>query len=594
MNNHKHYRRTMADTVEELKQSSNGSSMAHLATEPHAILSVENPKHLQPGQQPMTHEAAMQHLQSLGTGKVHDMSGHYGSPERSIFVSHPTPEQLQGVRDLAHATGQESHIESTGQHHKMYFSHGPDAGKIVTGTGTDFHSVKPHDYYSVLGDATFTHNFDFGKSELQKNSKLVHFGRVAGLKQLDPNYQGTGAKGAENKHGVPDVKSTYFYREGSAYEPDVMQGAASKYGITADESKLYDLAKDPAKIISNLRTASLDRQVNPGSVTRDEILSALKAAGYHGYHNSSSPLAHAVGMFHPTTPESEEPAHKSELKKSPILAEQDPDFAEYKLENHAFDPAKHKTIKESPAGNSPSGTPMTHHVYKDAVGNINHSLHLGNPSRPISVIHGHIADETDPKSGFVAMNTATADHHQGQGLGTKLKELALKHHGVMQSDVSVSTPEDETWNKLAQVPGVTVNRGRNQYDIAADDDIMHFDSLPQSDREELEMDAAAEPHVARYKKPKKLVASEKPNRNLSNMLTKSTLPWSKAPTGASFNHPVHGSVGIVKGANDFKVVHNGKVVGSHNTKQGVMQHAATYMRSLANNTQKVVKPKGTV
>jgi GNAT superfamily N-acetyltransferase len=143
--------------------------MKHLVSQPHAILSVENPKYQ--GREMISHEDALSLLNQGGRNNAISMQGHYGAPERSILVSNPTGEQLDLVRKIAHSTGQESHIESNGKQHKMLYSNGPEAGKVVTGSGTSFHQTTPEDYYSVLPDgSTFTHNFDFDKSEnLNKN-----------------------------------------------------------------------------------------------------------------------------------------------------------------------------------------------------------------------------------------------------------------------------------------------------------------------------------------------------------------------------------------------------------------------------------------
>lgn len=138
--------------------------MKNLVTQPHAIFSVENSPYPDKVASSMNHEQAIAHLQSKGPGKVHSIAGHYGSPERSIFVSNPSPEQSQAVRHLALQTGQESHIESDGTNHKMLYNHGPKAGTMETGTGTDFHAQKPADFYSQMPDGTtFTHRF--GKTE---------------------------------------------------------------------------------------------------------------------------------------------------------------------------------------------------------------------------------------------------------------------------------------------------------------------------------------------------------------------------------------------------------------------------------------------
>jgi Protein of unknown function (DUF5661) len=154
--------------------------MKHLIRRPHIILNTENGLHAAPQSRRISHGVAMRALQMLGGGKVVPISGRYGGQdEGSILISDPSEKQAQLARQLAQTTGQESHIESDGYSHKMYFDNGPDAGKIVHGKGTVFHDHPPADMYSVMPDkTTFSHNFDFdapqadmGKSEINALAK---------------------------------------------------------------------------------------------------------------------------------------------------------------------------------------------------------------------------------------------------------------------------------------------------------------------------------------------------------------------------------------------------------------------------------------
>lgn len=147
---------------------------------------------------------------------------------------------------------------------------------------------------------------------------LHHYSRIPGLQQLDPNKQGTGARGHENKHGVPDVRVTYFYREGTETEPDVVNQATTKYVVHTPDEHLYDIGTDPKGIIGSLREQSQNRQVNPGQVTRDDMLGAVRDAGHHGFFNSKSALPNAVGLFHPTQPHEEIDLKGQGMKKAQI------------------------------------------------------------------------------------------------------------------------------------------------------------------------------------------------------------------------------------------------------------------------------------
>lgn len=140
--------------------------MKNLVTRPHIILSVQNSPYPDKVTNPLSHEEAIAKLKSAGAGQVLSLQGHYNKPEESILISNPSDAQAKMARELAHSTGQESHIESDGHSHKMYFNHGPEAGKIVYGKGTVWHENKPNDYYSTLPSGEhFTHNFDFEKTE---------------------------------------------------------------------------------------------------------------------------------------------------------------------------------------------------------------------------------------------------------------------------------------------------------------------------------------------------------------------------------------------------------------------------------------------
>jgi hypothetical protein len=175
--------------------------MRNLVSRPHIILSVENPGY--PASSPVSHDVAVKSLEKLGGGKVHTIKGHYGKPEQSILISDPSDEQAQFARHLAHSTGQESHIESDGHSHKMYFNNGPKAGSIVHGRGTKWHSKAPKDYFTTLPSGeTFTHNFEMEKAEKTPGSGV----------KINPQHGAQIAQAYESmKHDPshPDVKAAY-------------------------------------------------------------------------------------------------------------------------------------------------------------------------------------------------------------------------------------------------------------------------------------------------------------------------------------------------------------------------------------------------
>ena len=174
---------------------------------------------------------------------------------------------------------------------------------------------------------------------------------------------------------------------------------------------------------------------------------------------------------------------KSELAKAPVITDQEPDFAERKLSVMNFNPKIHHdlTTTEVEPG-------LFHHTYKD-IGEetaLTHSLSHGDPKKPISIIVGETNSKEDNQpSKYTALITATHKDFQGKGYGTKLKQLALNHHGSIQSDAIVSPPEHDSWKRLGRQKGVMVNLG---------------ETLDGGGNEQDIIEASHSPHVAKIKK----------------------------------------------------------------------------------------------
>lgn len=132
---------------------------------PHFLLSAQNPKYPEHNQLGLDHDTVLQHLTGAGYD-AHGVDGHYGAPEKSIIVYGVTPDHAEKLHGLAARMGQDSSIYSTGTHHEMRFHHGEDAGKKITGVGTQHHSQKPGDFFTTLPGGThhFTHNFKFDEA----------------------------------------------------------------------------------------------------------------------------------------------------------------------------------------------------------------------------------------------------------------------------------------------------------------------------------------------------------------------------------------------------------------------------------------------
>lgn len=138
------------------------------------------------------------------------------------------------------------------------------------------------------------------KSELEKSdTPLYHYSTQNGLTHIDPNFQGTGAPSEENRRGTPEIKRSYYYNKDEP-EDIVKQSAKSKYiAHLPSDHRIYDIAADKDQLIPKLKQESMKRQVNQGVVSSEDYLKAIKDAGYHGYHNPSSQIPHALAMFYP-------------------------------------------------------------------------------------------------------------------------------------------------------------------------------------------------------------------------------------------------------------------------------------------------------
>ncbi len=318
---------------------------AVLARKPHFIFSAENPMYPENHVYNLKHEEVVSLLKKKGY-QVEEVKGHYGGhPERSIIVHNTTKHAVRHLHNLAKKLGQESSIASDGYNHEMHMHGGPNAGLHFKGQGTAIHKRKPDDYYTQMNDGTtFSHHFNFDeahekhssafapeklstkKSEVDfiksepnhpmigagPHTKLIHFSPTSGLKTIDPHYQGNRIKDASSKRGKPMHPVSFFYMEGAKPEALVTNGSVSKYVARLGHSKIYDLGTDPDGIRHQLHEAAKNRQVNPGTFTRDELDEAIKAKGYHGIYNSaheSEDMRKVVGMYHKVDVEKEHPFH---------------------------------------------------------------------------------------------------------------------------------------------------------------------------------------------------------------------------------------------------------------------------------------------
>jgi hypothetical protein len=323
----------------------------NLIKTPHFIFSAENPMYPENHIYNLTHEKVVSMLKGKGY-QVEEARGHYGKPERSIIVGNVNPNSVKHLQKLARGLGQESSIVSDSYNHEMHFHGGENEGLHIKGQGTTIHKRKPDDHFTEMKDGTsFSHIFNFDEAHPKESSafkqpsistkkseidfvksepnhplvnphpdtKLIHFSTTEGLKEIDPNFQGARIKDASSKRGKPEHPVSFFYLEGAKPEALVTSGASRKYTARLGNRKVYDLGTDPDHIRHGLREASKNRQINPGSFTRDELDSAIKAKGYHGVYNSaheSEDMRHVVGMYHPTPVEKEVPFHPRDAERA--------------------------------------------------------------------------------------------------------------------------------------------------------------------------------------------------------------------------------------------------------------------------------------
>ena len=151
----------------------------------------------------------------------------------------------------------------------------------------------------------------------KKGESRVHYGVKPGIKSIDVNRMGTGARSEEYRQGVPDVGRAYYYREGATPEPLVTQAAKAIYRVRLDPShKLYDLGTDPEGLSGPSRERFLAGEgLNS---PEDTLLQAIKDRNYHGYHNSASSMPDTVALFHPANV-------SGEMKKEEFKIEANPD-----------------------------------------------------------------------------------------------------------------------------------------------------------------------------------------------------------------------------------------------------------------------------
>lgn len=115
-------------------------------------------------------------------------------------------------------------------------------------------------------------------------------------------------------------------------------------------------------------------------------------------------------------------------------------------------------VEQSPA----NGKKVYHHIIEDEDGKSTfHTLSLSPElnQRPLSAIHVNHYKNSPSWDGYPDVNLSSSDYH-GFGLGQKIYEEAIKHHGKLKSSSSVSGAANKTWEKILSKPEFSGNLGQ--------------------------------------------------------------------------------------------------------------------------------------
>jgi 2'-5' RNA ligase len=210
---------------------------------PHFLFSADNPMHPHKNELKLPHEKVLHHLKGAGYD-AHEVSGHYGAPERSIVVYGVTPKHAEHLHGMASKLGQDSSIYSTGQKHEMRFHHGEGGQpkKSVFGEGTVWHNEKPGDFYTTLpgGQHHFTHNFNFDtddSSGLGKSEKIHEDYKKKARNNVDILFR-VKIKGREKLDAeIPLHMSLKIFEDMEDFTIKEVEKAVEKFGIVSPDPK---------------------------------------------------------------------------------------------------------------------------------------------------------------------------------------------------------------------------------------------------------------------------------------------------------------------------------------------------------------------
>jgi hypothetical protein len=108
---------------------------------------------------------------------------------------------------------------------------------------------------------------------------LTHWSKTEDLSNLDPDFHGTAAAGAEKARMGPDYKNRTYYGLPS-YKREMQVPDKARYFAVVDPAELYDFQGDPLALFERLQWET--KAVSPVAVTT-EVENALLDLGYKGY-----------------------------------------------------------------------------------------------------------------------------------------------------------------------------------------------------------------------------------------------------------------------------------------------------------------------
>jgi hypothetical protein len=224
-------------------------------------------------------------------------------------VTHPTKLRMDAAqRALEQAQRDGWDEEGIASHRELYEKRKAEwKAAVREGGGVDdsFIAFSPQQLKSAIGNSGA---FDPQQRSILKQEgerlpdvttasgaklSLYHLSKVPGLTELDPAKLGEGVPAAETRRGVPELKRTFYYVEGTKPEPMVSRMAPHRYVVDpVEEAGVYDIGTDPEGFIQRAKDA------NRGAFDSETMLKMLKDAGYAGYRNTRyEGMENVVALF---------------------------------------------------------------------------------------------------------------------------------------------------------------------------------------------------------------------------------------------------------------------------------------------------------